>query len=39
MLYKNSNPERLTEPGGVLDVTQSRYVAVDEWTVRVTGSR
>jgi hypothetical protein len=39
MLYENSDPFRLTEPGGVLDVTQARYAAVDERTVRVTGSR
>jgi hypothetical protein len=38
MLYENSDPFRLVEPGGVLDVTQSRYVAVDHRTVRVTGS-
>ena len=39
MLYENSDPFRLTEPGGVLDVTQARYAALDERTVRVTGSR
>ncbi|MDP2212859.1 acyclic terpene utilization AtuA family protein [Phenylobacterium sp.] len=39
MLYENSNPFRLTEPGGVLDVTDSIYAPVDERTVRVTGSR
>ena len=39
MLYENSDPFRLTEPGGVLDVTDARYVALDERTVRVTGSR
>lgn len=39
MLYENSNPFRLTEPGGVLDVTEATYTAVDERTVRVTGSR
>ncbi|MDR6530209.1 hypothetical protein J2800_000945 [Caulobacter rhizosphaerae] len=38
MLYENSNPFLLTEPGGVLDVTDSRYVALDERRVRVTGS-
>ncbi|WP_246263441.1 acyclic terpene utilization AtuA family protein [Caulobacter soli] len=38
MLYENSNPFRLTEPGGVLDVTQARYVALDERRVGVTGS-
>jgi hypothetical protein len=39
MLYENSDPFRLTEPGGVLDVTDARYVAIDERRVRVTGSR
>ncbi len=39
MLYENSNPFRLTEPGGVLDVTESIYAPVNERTVRVTGSR
>lgn len=38
MLYENANPFRLTEPGGVLDVTHARYVALDERRVRVTGS-
>jgi hypothetical protein len=39
MLYENSDPFRLVEPGGVLDVTEARYAALDERTVRVTGSR
>jgi hypothetical protein len=39
MLYENSDPFRLVEPGGVLDVTDARYTAVDPRTVRVTGSR
>ena len=39
MLYENSDPFRLVEPGGVLDVTEARYDAVDDRTVRVTGSR
>ncbi|MBX3482243.1 acyclic terpene utilization AtuA family protein [Phenylobacterium sp.] len=38
MLYENANPFRLTEPGGVLDVTRARYVALDDRRVRVTGS-
>ncbi|WP_428003665.1 acyclic terpene utilization AtuA family protein [Acidovorax sp.] len=38
MLYENSDPFELTEPGGVLDVTQARYEAVDGRVVRVTGS-
>ena len=39
MLYENSDPFRLVEPGGVLDVTAAEYRALDERTVRVTGSR
>ena len=39
MLYENSDPFLLTEPGGVLDVTDARYEAVDERITRVTGSR
>lgn len=38
MLYENSNPFLLTEPGGVLDVTYAKYVQLDERVVRVTGS-
>lgn len=38
MLYENSDPFRLVEPGGVLDVTASVYQALDQRTVRVTGS-
>jgi len=38
MLYENSNPFHLLEPGGLLDVTSSRYVALDDRRVRVTGS-
>lgn len=38
MLYENANPFLLTEPGGVLDVTNSVYTALDNRTVRVTGS-
>jgi Acyclic terpene utilisation family protein AtuA len=39
MLYENSDPFRLAEPGGVLDVTDASYVALDDRRVRVTGSR
>jgi hypothetical protein len=39
MLYENSDPFRLTEPGGVLNVTHADYQPVDERTVRVTGSQ
>lgn len=39
MLYENSDPHLLHEPGGLLDVTNARYEALDARTVRVTGSR
>ena len=38
MLYENSNPFRLIEPGGVLDVTAAKYQQVSDARVRVTGS-
>jgi hypothetical protein len=38
MLYENSDPFRLTEPGGVLDVTQAVYTQLSERAVKVTGS-
>lgn len=38
MLYENSNPFLLTEPGGVLDVTEAAYRQVTERDVKVTGS-
>lgn len=38
MLYENTDPFLLTEPGGVLDVSAARYEALDERRVRVTGS-
>lgn len=38
MLYENSNPFQLYEPGGHLDVTNATYTAMDDRTVRVTGS-
>ena len=38
MLYENSDPFILYEPGGHLDVTAAHYAAVDDKTVRVTGS-
>jgi hypothetical protein len=38
MLYENSDPYRLIEPGGVLDVTHAVYTQIDERRVRVTGS-
>jgi hypothetical protein len=39
MLYENSDPFRLAEPGGVLDVRQASYLAVSDRVVRVSGSR
>ncbi|MDB5947474.1 MAG: hypothetical protein JWQ33_2500 [Ramlibacter sp.] len=39
MLYENSDPFLLHEPGGVLDVTAARYHAVDERVVQVSGSK
>lgn len=38
MLYENSDPFRLIEPGGILDVTDAVYTAASERGVRVTGS-
>lgn len=38
MLYENSDPFILYEPGGHLDVTHATYTAVDSRSVRVTGS-
>jgi hypothetical protein len=39
MLYESSDPYRLTEPGGVLDVTKAHYQWLDARVTRVTGSR
>lgn len=39
MLYENSDPHLLHEPGGTLDVTQASYEQADERTVRVIGSQ
>jgi hypothetical protein len=38
MLYENSDPFILYEPGGHLDVTNSTYTALDDTSVRVQGS-
>ncbi|MEO1537533.1 MAG: acyclic terpene utilization AtuA family protein [Pseudomonadota bacterium] len=38
MLYENSDPFVLYEPGGHLDVTQATYSALDDTRVRVEGS-
>jgi hypothetical protein len=39
MLYENSDPYRLVEPGGVLEVSDADYRPLDDRVVRVTGSR
>jgi hypothetical protein len=39
MLYENSDPFLLHEPGGVLDVTAAKYTAIDDRIVRVTGAQ
>lgn len=39
LLYENSDPFRLKEPGVVLDASDAQYDAIDERVVRVTGSR
>ena len=38
MLYENANPYLLTEPGVLLNVERAVYAAIDERSVRVTGS-
>ncbi|HEY1928525.1 MAG TPA: acyclic terpene utilization AtuA family protein [Caulobacteraceae bacterium] len=38
MLYENTDPERLIEPGGLLDASQAVYAVKDPRTTRVTGS-
>ncbi|MDB5817931.1 MAG: 3-methylaspartate ammonia-lyase, partial [Rhizobacter sp.] len=39
MLYENSDPFLLHEPGGTLDVTQATYHQLDDRCVQVHGSR
>ena len=39
MLYETTDPCRMSEPGGTLDVTEAVYRPVDPRIVRVTGSR
>jgi hypothetical protein len=39
MLYENSDPIALHEPGGTLDTSAATYVPLDDRTVRVEGSR
>jgi len=38
MLYENSDPFRLTEPGGILDVSGADYSQLTPRAVKVTGS-
>jgi hypothetical protein len=38
-LYENGDPFRIIEPAGTLDTTHSRYDAIGDRAVRVTGSR
>ena len=38
MLYENSDPYILHEPGGYLDVTNAKYAAIGDGSVRVEGS-
>jgi Acyclic terpene utilisation family protein AtuA len=37
-LYENADPFHLVEPPGVLDTREAEYAAIDDRTVRVTGS-
>ena len=39
MLYENADPVHLTEPGGILDVSEARYEHAGSRAVRVTGSQ
>ncbi len=38
MLYENSSPHEIIEPGGIMNCEHARYEAVDARSVRVTGS-
>lgn len=38
MLYENSSPHEIIEPNGIMNCENARYEAVDERSVRVTGS-
>ncbi len=38
-LYENANPYLLTEPSGIIDTEHARYEAIDDRSVRVSGSR
>ncbi|MEM7775015.1 MAG: acyclic terpene utilization AtuA family protein [Pseudomonadota bacterium] len=39
MLYENSDPNILLEPGGHLDASEARYTSLDDARVRITGSK
>ncbi|MEP3845534.1 MAG: acyclic terpene utilization AtuA family protein [Paracoccaceae bacterium] len=39
MLYENADPFILYEPGGYLDVRHAQYTALNDTSVRVTGSK
>ena len=39
MLYENSDPYHLSEPGGTLEVKEASYKSLDKRRVRVTGSK
>jgi Acyclic terpene utilisation family protein AtuA len=39
LLYENSDPFRLKEPGVILDASDAIYTAIDSRSVRVTGSQ
>jgi hypothetical protein len=39
MLYENADPFRMREPTGTLDTSSATYTAIDDRTVRVSGSR
>jgi hypothetical protein len=39
LLYENSDPFQLTEPGGILDASGAEYRRVDNRVTRVSGSR
>jgi hypothetical protein len=39
MLYETADPFTMREPGGTIQVADARYIALDDRTVRVEGSR
>jgi acyclic terpene utilization AtuA family protein len=39
MLYETANPFTMREPAGTIEVSDARYTAIDDRTVRVEGSR